>query len=226
MFNVDLTERWLILGKTGSGKTEFAKWMLRKVVAAGIAVVIVDVKEFWLGHYPVWETDKKQPGTIDKPHLVDRFNPQWMVQIIQPDVDESEMDERLPALCNDIIKKLLSGELQSLLIYFDESEGIATAHYVPRFMRKVWKTGRALGLGAWVATQAPKGIPVMFKSQAEKFISFKVGDEDAELAAEIVHATEEDVKDLKRFEYLFYDNTSDMDIAEWHKPLPEDELHG
>ncbi|SRR6266571_132002 len=213
--SIDVSERLVAIAKTGGGKTEWAKYMLR-LISQKMPVVIVDPNFNWLGKYPIWEKERKQPGTIDKPHLIDRFNPKWHVQCLQPDTDGSEPDERLEHLCWDVFKH------GNIFIYFDETEGIATATSVPKYIRVLWKRGRSHGIGAWAATQAPSGIPRIFKSQAEKFVVFKVGDQDARLVAEIVHSDEEEVKGLGRFEWLYYDNKS-MDYAEWNPPIPFEE---
>ena len=216
---IDPSERWLILGKTGSGKTQFAKYLLREV-SKHMPVVIIDPNELWLGRgkggRPEDWAQKKELGTIDKPRLVNEYNPKWHVQCLQPDVDGSEEDPRLAKLCYDILKK------GNVFVYFDESEGIASASHVPRYIRRLWKTGRAHNVGCWVSTQAPKGIPRIFKSQAEKFVTFKVGDEDNDFAAALVHSAKEEVAALGRYEWLFYDNKS-MDYAEWNMPIPFEE---
>lgn len=206
---IDPSERYLFVGKTGSGKTELAKYMLR-IVAQSMPVVIVDPKEFWLGAKPKWAA-RKEPGTIDKPHLVSKFNPRFWVQCLQ--VDEDKEDKRLEAMCYAILKK------KNWFIYLDETEDIATAHSVPRYIRRIWKTGRALNVGAWVSTQAPTGIPKMFKSQAEKFFAMRVGDEDVDTVASIVHAAKEEIRGLGEYEYMFYDNKK-MDSAVWQPPVP------
>ncbi len=208
---IDPHERWCILGKTGCGKTQWAKYMLR-IVAEKLPVIIVDPKEHWLGDFPVWETERKKPGTIDKPHLVHAFNPKFHVQCIQPDEEEPE---NLDKFCLELLK------LRNRFIYFDETEGLCTANHVPLGIRRIWKTGRSKGIGAWVATQTPSGIPKIFKSQADKFVTFNVGAEDVDLASVIGHATKEDVKALRDFEYLFYDTKAhDMELAEWQPPIP------
>lgn len=209
---IDPSERWIFLGKTGAGKTQLAKYLLR-MIAEKMPVVVIDPNEIWGGKHPVWETNKKKPGTVDKPHLVEKFNPKFRVQCFQPDVDGSEPDPRLERLCYDVL------DHEDVFIYFDETEGIATANVVPRYIRRIWKTGRAHGIGAWAATQAPSGIPKIFKSQAEKFVTFKVGDEDIDLVAALIHATKEEVRDLQRWEWFFYDNKI-MDHAVWNPPIP------
>jgi energy-coupling factor transporter ATP-binding protein EcfA2 len=206
---IDPSERWIILGKTGSGKTEFVKYLLR-IVSGKMPVVIVDPKEYWLGRFPKW-AEKKEKGSVDKPRLVDTFNPKWHVQCLQPDPDDPD-DDRLSQLCSDVLKH------GNVLVYFDESEDIATANFVPKHIRRIWKTGRAKGVGAWVSTQAPRGIPRIFKSQAEHFISLKVGQEDIDPVAELLHAADEDVRGLMNFEWLYYNVK--MDVAEWNAPVP------
>lgn len=210
---IDPSERWIIIGKTGSGKTEFCKYLLRIVVKKW-PVIIVDPKELWLGkgkgrHRKEW-AQGKEPGTIDKPHLVIKFNPKFRVQCIQP--DDMDEDGRLARLCFTLLRR------GDAFIFFDETEGLATANSVPAYLRKIWKTGRAWNIGAWACSQTPSGIPKIFKSQAEHFIVFKVGEEDAELAAELVKVTPNEIKALKRYQWYYYN--TDMERGELHPPIP------
>ena len=46
--------------------------------------------------------------------------------------DGSEPDERLERLCYAVLKH------ENVFVYFDESEGIATATSVPRYIRRIW----------------------------------------------------------------------------------------
>lgn len=210
---IDAHERYCILGKTGSGKTEWVKYMLR-LVSRKMPVVIVDIKEQWLGDYPVWETNKKERGTIDKPWLIDEFDPKKWVQCLQPD-ELGSGDERLEKLCYELLK------YRNRFIYFDETEGLCTANSVPQGIRRIWKTGRSKGIGAWVATQTPSGIPRIFKSQADKFFTFQVGMEDVDLAAMIGHVERDALAELEPFEYFFYDTKNhEQDTAIWQAPIP------
>jgi len=210
--HIDPSERWLLLAKTGSGKTELAKYFLREVSKL-YPVVIVDPNQLWLGKgngkNPKEWANRKELGSIDKPRLVTGFSPKWNVQCIQPDEDELD---KLESLCYDVMKK------EDIFIYFDETEGIATATHVPKFIRVLWKRGRAHHVGAWAATQVPKGIPRIFKSQAEHFVVMKVGQEDENFASEIAHVSEEEIAKLKKYQWYYYNH--DMDTGVFNPPIP------
>lgn len=215
---IDPSERIDITGKTGSGKTEWTKYMLR-IISRTMPVVIIDIKGLWLGkgkgRPEDWEKDKKKPGTIDLPHLMtDSYNPKWNVQCLQP---EDGDDPRLAQLAKDLFK--MGG---NVFVDVDETEGLATASYVPEYLRKIWKMGRAYNIGAWAGSQVPNGIPKIFKSQAEQFVTFKVGDEDVEDVAKLLHATEEEVSGLSKYEWLHY-NSNEDEYAAWHEPIPFEE---
>lgn len=204
--DIKASQRWISMGKTGSGKTEHDKFRLRHI-ATKMPVAIVDVKGFWLGEKPVWATSK-EAGTIDKPHLVDKFNPKWRVQLIQPDVYDKELEK----FFLDIIKQ------RNVYVDVDESEGLCTATVVPLGLRRIWKQGRVLNVGANVGSQSYTGIPKIFKSQAEKRVLFQVGEEDIEDAAKLVHVSKEEVASLGKYEYIYYDADT-MEHGVWMPPL-------
>lgn len=213
--DVKASERWLIMGKTGSGKTQFAKFLLREI-SKKMRVVIVDTKHFWLEENPIWEKHnwllkaigKQLPGTVDKPHLVKRYNPDFRVQVIQPEMYDRDFER----FCLDVLK------FRHCYFYIDESDGIASATSVPLGLLRIWKQGRALKVGAAEGSQTYSGIPRIFKSQAEKFVLFKVGMEDIENAAKLMHVSNEEVENLGDYEYLYLD-TKTMDRAIWMPPI-------
>jgi hypothetical protein len=200
-------ERWIFGGKTGSGKTQFAKFLLRPV-SAKIQVAIVDIKNMWLGESPIWEEDKREPGTIDKPWLVTKFDPKKQVQVIQP----IEYDDTLDKFFKDVLKH------KNVHVHIDDTAGLVTATQVPMPINRVWTQGRALKIGASVGAQTYSRIPNIFKSQAEKFVIFKVGRNDAKDFADLCNLEEIDIINLGKYEYVFYDNT-EMDTGIWFPPL-------
>lgn len=180
--------------------------MLRRI-AMKMPVVIVDPKMFWLGESPVWASGKSA-GTVDHPRLVKSFNPKYWVQCIQPDVYDTKLEKFLKSVMREKYR----------YVCFDETDGLCTATSVPEGIRKVWKQGRVLKVGASAGSQTYSGIPRIFKSQAEKFVLFRVGDEDIEDAAHLVHALPEEVANLGEYEYIYYDANS-MENGIWMPPL-------
>jgi len=209
------SERLMIMGKTGSGKTEFEKFLSRRI-AMKMPVVIIDPKTFWLGEMPEWAKTrlwgKQEPGTIDRPHKVKHFNEHHWVQVLQPDVYSKNFEKCLLK----IIK------LKNRYVIFDETDGLCTSSMVPLGIRKVWKQGRVFRIGASAGSQTYSGIPKIFKTQAEKFVLFQVGDEDIEDAAALVHVAPEEVANLDKYEYIYYDSAT-MDNGLWMPPIDLEE---
>lgn len=202
--NLDINgdERITLFGATGNGKTEYAKWLLREINKV-MRVVIIDVKNDWFKQIDRWGKGKEQ-GTMDRPRLVTKFNAHYLTQVYQAD----EYDSNLERFFLDILKTGYT------FIYIDETEGLCTANSVPLGIRRIWKQGRSLNVPAMVSSQTYSGIPRIFKTQAQKFIAFKVGDEDASDIALKMHIEEVDMLDLKKWEYFFFDSGQD-ECQEW-----------
>jgi hypothetical protein len=193
---IDPTERWLFLGKTGSGKTEGAKYFLREV-AKKWPVIIIDPKNYWMGKYPKW-AGKKELGTIDKPRLVSQFDPKLQVQIFQPD-PRNIWDGTLEDLCYGIMKK------GRAFVYWDELDGVVTATKIPTAFSMLWTKGRQLEIGAWCSNQRSLRVPEIVKSQAETWVIFDVpGKKDR---TEIVEYTDSPLilsNPVRDYKYWFY----------------------
>lgn len=228
--NIDPSHRWLFLGATGTGKSEGAKYFLRKV-AGRYPVVIVDPKEFWLGRNPKW-AGRREPGTIDKPRLVEKFNEKLGVQCYQPDVPGGD-GPLLDEFCYRILD--YGRKKGGIFVYFDECDGIATANVIPRGLSALWKKGRALEVGAWIGNQTATGIPKIFKSQAETWVVFDVPDpDDRKLIATSTASPHVEVERLPKFHYWYFHrhdlheavHMPPLDIKNKHKGAREDGRRG
>ncbi len=204
------SERWIFIGKTGSGKTIYSKFLLRPI-SAKMQVLIIDIKNAWLGDNPVWEKNRNKPGTVDLPHLVKKFNPKFQVQVIQP----IKYDEDLEKSLDHVLKH------RNVFVHIDDTAGLCTANSVPDGINRIWTQGRALGVGATVGSQTYNRIPSVFRTQAEKFLAFKVGKDDAKDVADLVNVTEDEIRNLGEFEYFYYD--VHMDTGLWMPPLKLEE---
>ena len=157
--------RYLFLGKTRSGKSFLARFLLKLARKKGWRVVIVDPKRDWMGRGKERRAyATKGLGTIDHPRLVTEFHPELGAQIFQP----VEWDARCAAFFTAIMK------VGNTIVYFDEITQLVTAAHVPIEFNVLWTQGAALNVGAWCATQRPRNIPLIVKDQAETWFIFRI----------------------------------------------------
>lgn len=162
------SQRVFIVGKTRSGKSTMARYLLKEVVKAGGRVFIIDPKKDWQGRpphrtpYGVPSSDFK--GSVDNPIPTHKFNPDYRVSIYEP----SEWDKNLDNIMLDAIKTGYT------TIYIDEIKQLVPATYAPKNLQIAYTQGAAAGVGVWGGVQRPKGIPEIMKDQAEVWIVFRV----------------------------------------------------
>lgn len=212
---IKTSQRWLMMGPTRCGKTEFSKFMLRNI-AKRMPVFIVDPKHLWLGDNPVWEIDKRKPGTVDKPHLVTRYNKKLWVQVIQPVIYDDNLDKSF----NDII------EQKYVYVHTDDNLGLCDANTVPMGFRKICQMGAALHIGFNDCAQTVERIPGIFKSQAENFVIFNMGQvpiEKLKEAANLANVTVDELQDLEEYEYILFQRGK-MKNGLWMPPLELSEI--
>lgn len=147
------SERVFIVGTTGSGKTELVKYFLSRMNR----VLVIDPKfEFKLDGF-------KRSKTL--PMFGNNF------KIIYRPRDEDDFD------LARLIQKILKGK--NATIYIDELATIA--EQFPETLLKlmqVQREGRSRRVTNWVATQRPRRIPLIFKTESENIFQFFLRDED------------------------------------------------
>lgn len=162
-------QRGVFIGKTGSGKSYTARYLLKLMRQAGWRVVIIDPKKDWQGKGDDKRAyDEKGKGSIDHPVLVKEFNPYLYVQIIHPVVWDKW-------LANFLMQIMYTG---NTIIYFDEGTQLVHANFVPMEFKVIVTQGRSVNVAVWYGTQRPVGIPVIIKDQASFIFLFRVTDPD------------------------------------------------
>lgn len=159
-------QRYLFLGKTRSGKSYLARYLLKLARSKKWRVVIIDPKKDWMGRGPGRRkfAEGKSLGTIDSPVYTEIFRPELAVQIFQP----VEWNDTCAAFFRAIT------EVGNTIVYFDEISQLVTASRVPLEFNVLWTQGAALNIGAWCATQRPRNIPLIVKDQAEVWFIFRI----------------------------------------------------
>lgn len=146
-------ERVFIVGTTGSGKTEIAKHFLSQMNR----VLVIDPKfEFSLEGF---KRARELPP----------FKREFKIIYRPRDEDDFELSE--------MVNKLFRGK--NVTIYVDELATIVD--YFPRTLRKlaqVAREGRSKRVSLWSATQRPRRIPLIFKTESENQFQFFLRDEN------------------------------------------------
>lgn len=190
-------QRFIFIGKTESGKSFLARYLLKLFRAHGWRIVIVDPKMGWMSNHPYGEKSKLE--TVDSPVLTDEFDPAIRCMIFQPAV----WNASLARMCEDIMR------YGNTIVYFDEITQLVGANNVPTEFKILWTQGRARNVGAWAGTQRPKNIPLDIKDQAEVWFVFRTTDEtDRSLIASYLPADRHgEIKDIiLPYRYFWYFN--------------------
>lgn len=148
-------EHVFIAGRTGSGKT----WFARKYLAGYENVVCLDTKGT-----TVWDEVPAEQQT-----LITRFADIGSVKtpkiIYRPDPEEMNED------FYDAFFKWVYYR-RNTIVWIDEVMSISTPYNIPFHYKACLTRGRELGIGVWSLTQRPTGIPILTMSEAKHFIIF------------------------------------------------------
>jgi len=202
------SQRVFIVGKTRSGKSTIARYLLKEVIRSGGRVFIIDPKKDWMGRppnrKPYGELSKDFRGSVDNPILRSSFDPTIRVAIYEP----SEWDKNMDNICIDAIRTGYT------TIYIDEIKQLVPATFAPKQLQIAYTQGAAAGVGVWGGVQRPKGIPEVMKDQAEVWIIFRVKklEDRAEIATYVVEESEQRVPPLFRRPlqyrwFIFYEDS-------------------
>lgn len=215
---IEGNKRIVFLGKTRTGKSTMARFLLEMKVSEGWWVVIIDPKKGWMmreegrkslpygqfGDFQDPETGYKYKdfrGSIEYPIWSSTFNPEIRVMIYTPVSWDSFID--------DMIDMALAHKY--VIFYFDEVRQLATSNKTPQKFIVLYTQGAASLCGAWAGNQRPVGIPEDMKSQAEIWISFYVNKvEDRQVVADYIPYNEY-LKwyvqyDLPYYYFLYFDD--------------------
>lgn len=152
---IKYNDRVLLAGKTGSGKTYFARQLLASVTR----LVVIDPKanlDSWrLRDANTWDWWRFDRGASMR------------IRILPPIVD------RPGDWYEQLFEKLY--DIGNMTIYIDEAYAVVPpGARAGKWLSALYTRGRERGIGVWAATQRPTWIPLFLISEADWLISFRL----------------------------------------------------
>lgn len=182
---IKASERVLIAGKTGSGKT----WLARRLLARIPRLVVIDPKS------TLADWNLKEPSDRDWNKFDRGEYGRYRIQ--------SPVTSDLESWYDDLFGYLY--ECGELTIYIDEAYAVTPPGQKPgKWLSACYTRGREKGIGVWSSTQRPAWIPLFMLSEADWFLVFRLSLEQdrkriAALAGDSVMAPIPDPHGLWRY---------------------------
>lgn len=218
-FRLRPDERWAIIGKSGSGKSVFARWIDYQYYASHWPIVIVDPKKRYVdaANGDEWATS---PGetTIAKPWQIRDgvFNPDARVQLYTP---------TFPALKDPVLDRLFFSLLErgGVVLHIEDMTQVANENNSPMGLAALMTDGRTAEVPLLLLAQRPVGIPRNMIDQAENFVFFRMPDIDDRTRAAKILGDKRVERIILPKRYFWYLHEGD-DYPTKYSPLPLSEV--
>lgn len=218
-FRLRPDERWAIIGKSGSGKSVFARWIDYHYYAAHWPIVIVDPKKRYvdaaLGDEYAPAPDQT---SIARPWKIADgvFNPDARVQIYLP---------TFPALKDPILDRLFFSLLDrgGVVLHIEDMTQVANENSTPTGLAALMTDGRTAEVPLLLLAQRPVGIPRNMIDQAENFAIFRLPDIDDRTRASKILGDKRVERIILPKRYFWYLHEGD-DYPTKYAPLPLSEV--
>lgn len=208
------SERWGIVGKTGSGKSIFGKWLMARWRAAGWRILIIDQYLRWTD---LPYAARPEEATLLQPYILaqPRLIPTCPVMIYKPTLP-AYSDQGLNILLFDVVEE------GNIVVLFDEGKGVSTSHNIPPGVSQVVVAGRKANVPVYFLSQTPRGINPDILAMCEWLVTFQLNrPEDRDYMAVYMEdpAVERPIKP-----FWFWVKRDTDERARLYHPLPESEI--
>jgi hypothetical protein len=216
------SERWAVIGNTGSGKSELLKVLIAAWLAAGVPVVCFDVDNEMSRHGV--NDPKASPGPLrdrctvkefleDPDRWINRSDVSLAIVPEDPDDDAEHVARQFVAVAKWIRARGLRGRLAGLpaLVLVIEEVGYFANQDKPtapmqaaiRKMRGIMTKWRKQGVAVVLVSQYPSQIDNGVRTQVSRFVCFQVtkGSQRQALAIDTGAAFADSLQNLAEREY-------------------------
>lgn len=208
--------RGLLVGKTGSGKSQNAIFQLRHAV--GSPVIIFDTKiEDCFFSLPEGDEELEVVNNFDEfKALAKRAAKDWPDYIlVRPSADEVRFWEPL-----DNYTHFVYNNFGKCFIYFDEMLQWHKNMQAGSGLINLLTRGRSRGKTTLMASQRPAWISRFCFTESDKFYVHKLNDQRDYQSLSAVVPNIESVARPPRFHFWHYDTGADMESPVLFKPVP------
>jgi hypothetical protein len=219
-FKLRNDERWAIIGKTGSGKSIFSRWIDQQYYLAGWPILIIDPKKRYVdvSQHETYATTPED-ATIKQPYRIENQLVEGArVQIYLP---------TFPAIKDPVLNGLFFQALEhgGMVIHVEDMSQVATEHVIPMGMASCITDGRAAEIVMLLLAQQPVGIPTMILKQSENHVFFRMTSPDDRTKASKILGDDRVYKQVIPKRYFWYMHEGD-DRPTLMSPLTREQISG
>ncbi len=203
-------ERWFIVGKTGSGKSVFARYILRQWMRSHWPILIIDPK-----HGYDQFAEEPEAATLERPWRGwDETAPVCIYQPTMPARHDPDLDALL----------FMVLEHGNIVVEIEDTYGMMNAQSAPEGYMALITQGRAKGVSVLTLSQRPIGVPDVAMSQADHIVIFRqLGPANIKRMADFTQ-DQSTTYPLRRYEFRYWNE--EMDRSRKFAPLRREDVYG
>jgi hypothetical protein len=187
-------DRAIMIGRTGCGKTTLGKYFVEDYKKPYSIVYDAKISQNignWNGHQQVTSW-KEYLEYIDEWDEYPRI-------IYRPTMAESLSAEYQEAFFANVYER------QNCRLYIDEAYAVLGGTNPSFHLQAILSRGRERGISTIIATQRPKRIPLVFKSEVEHMYIFSMNlQEDILVVSQNTDIDPYEIRDLENYQFIYY----------------------
>lgn len=213
---LDVGNRGLLVGKTGSGKSQNAMFHLRHTDIWPKIIFDTKIEDFFFS-VPEEHEDMEVANSMDELRAIAKrpakHQPDYV--LVRPSADEVQAFEPM-----DAYSQFVYNNFGKCFIYYDELTNWHRGNLPGAGLINILTRGRSRGKTTLMASQRPAWISRSCLTEADKFYIHRLQDmRDVKTLADVVPEIER-TKPQPKYHFYHYDTGADMETPVLYKPVP------